>query len=286
MTDKPSSASQPAPAAEPDPAAADEAADDTLVLTAPPAGRPCRGDPGRDSAGDRCQGRRSAERDGRPLRRRRDLPRPPRSRLPEEGRRHPHDGRRGHPGVRLRRPTRCSRSRSRRWTQGGLTEASTVSRSLLDLRHTVEDLDPAHQGDLFSPKKLLGVLPFGAGDRVRGYFDKYRSSQTPPQQDHRVPVLGPGRAAARQCGHRRRAAAAVGGQRPAAPVHLHGPAARREAGRAHRGGRGDRPRAGDRAQAGPPVLRPPEGAGPRRPSWRSASRATSRSTSCARTTSS
>jgi uncharacterized protein YaaN involved in tellurite resistance len=63
-------------------------------------------------------------------------------------------------------------------TQGGLTEASTVSRSLLDLRHTVEDLDPAHQGDLFSPRKLLGVLPFGAGDKVRDYFDKYRSSQT------------------------------------------------------------------------------------------------------------
>jgi uncharacterized protein YaaN involved in tellurite resistance len=62
-------------------------------------------------------------------------------------------------------------------TQGGLTEVSTVSRSLLDLRHTVEDLDPSHQGDLFSPKKLLGVLPFGAGDRIREYFDKYRSSQ-------------------------------------------------------------------------------------------------------------
>ncbi len=60
---------------------------------------------------------------------------------------------------------------------GGLTEASTVSRSLRDLRHEVEDLDPAKQGDLFSPKKLLGLLPFGAGDKLRDYFDKYRSSQ-------------------------------------------------------------------------------------------------------------
>jgi uncharacterized protein YaaN involved in tellurite resistance len=60
---------------------------------------------------------------------------------------------------------------------GGLTESSSVSRSLLDLRHEVEDLDPAKQGDLFSPKKLLGLLPFGAGDRLRDYFDKYRSSQ-------------------------------------------------------------------------------------------------------------
>jgi uncharacterized protein YaaN involved in tellurite resistance len=61
---------------------------------------------------------------------------------------------------------------------GGLTETSSVSRSLLDLRHQVEDLDPSKQGDLFSPKKLLGLLPFGTGDRLRDYFDKYRSSQT------------------------------------------------------------------------------------------------------------
>ncbi len=60
---------------------------------------------------------------------------------------------------------------------GGLTEASTVSQSLLHLRRQVEDLDPAKQGDLFSPKKLLGLVPFGAGDRLRDYFDKYRSSQ-------------------------------------------------------------------------------------------------------------
>src|SRR6476469_4304691 len=60
---------------------------------------------------------------------------------------------------------------------GGLTEASTVGRSLLSLRHEVEDLDPSKQGDLFSPKKLLGILPFGAGDKLRDYFDKYRSSQ-------------------------------------------------------------------------------------------------------------
>jgi uncharacterized protein YaaN involved in tellurite resistance len=61
---------------------------------------------------------------------------------------------------------------------GGLTESSSVSRSLLDLRRQVEDLDPSKQGDLFSPKKLLGLLPFGARDKVRDYFDKYRSSQS------------------------------------------------------------------------------------------------------------
>jgi uncharacterized protein YaaN involved in tellurite resistance len=60
---------------------------------------------------------------------------------------------------------------------GGLSQSSTVSKSLLDLRRTVEELDPSHQGDMFSPRKLLGVLPFGAGDRVKNYFDRYTSSQ-------------------------------------------------------------------------------------------------------------
>jgi uncharacterized protein YaaN involved in tellurite resistance len=60
---------------------------------------------------------------------------------------------------------------------GGLTESSQVSKSLLGLRREIEDLDPSKQGDLFSPRKLLGVLPFGKGDRLRDYFEKYRSSQ-------------------------------------------------------------------------------------------------------------
>ena len=58
---------------------------------------------------------------------------------------------------------------------GGLTEASEVSHSLLALRRQVEDLDPGKQGDLMRPRKLLGLIPFG--DRLRDYFDKYRSSQ-------------------------------------------------------------------------------------------------------------
>src|SRR6266581_1625237 len=35
---------------------------------------------------------------------------------------------------------------------GGVSEASEVSKSLLSLRRTVEELDPAKQGDLFSPR--------------------------------------------------------------------------------------------------------------------------------------
>jgi uncharacterized protein YaaN involved in tellurite resistance len=58
---------------------------------------------------------------------------------------------------------------------GGLTETSSVGKALLSLRREVEDLDPSTQGDLLSPRKLLGLLPFG--DRLRDYFEKYRSSQ-------------------------------------------------------------------------------------------------------------
>ncbi|MDP9210034.1 MAG: toxic anion resistance protein [Actinomycetota bacterium] len=59
----------------------------------------------------------------------------------------------------------------------GLFDASSpVSKSLIDLRNTVEELDPSRQGDLFSPRKLLGMIPMGS--KVRDYFDRYRSSQT------------------------------------------------------------------------------------------------------------
>jgi uncharacterized protein YaaN involved in tellurite resistance len=61
-------------------------------------------------------------------------------------------------------------------TQSGVSEASDISKSLLTLRRTVEDLDPSTQGDLLSPKRLLGILPFG--DRIRDYFGKYQSSQS------------------------------------------------------------------------------------------------------------
>ncbi|HEV3088112.1 MAG TPA: toxic anion resistance protein, partial [Candidatus Elarobacter sp.] len=57
-----------------------------------------------------------------------------------------------------------------------LGEGSPVAKTLLDLRGTVEKLDPARQGDLFSPRKLLGVLPFG--NKLRDYFRGYESSQT------------------------------------------------------------------------------------------------------------
>jgi uncharacterized protein YaaN involved in tellurite resistance len=60
--------------------------------------------------------------------------------------------------------------------RSGLSSSSNVSRSLMQLRRQVDDLDPAHQGDLFSRRKLFGIIPFG--DRLRSYFARYRSSQS------------------------------------------------------------------------------------------------------------
>ncbi|MCL2784254.1 MAG: toxic anion resistance protein [Propionibacteriaceae bacterium] len=57
--------------------------------------------------------------------------------------------------------------------EGGLTAGSTVGKTLMDLRRTVEDLDP-HQ-DRSIKKKLLGVIPMGKN--VQDYFRKYQTSQ-------------------------------------------------------------------------------------------------------------
>jgi uncharacterized protein YaaN involved in tellurite resistance len=64
-----------------------------------------------------------------------------------------------------------------RTMEGGLfDDGSPISRSLIELRKTVEELDPSRQGDLLSSSKILGVIPFG--NRLRDYFLKYQSSQS------------------------------------------------------------------------------------------------------------
>ncbi len=60
-------------------------------------------------------------------------------------------------------------------TKGGSAASATVGNSLLALRRQIDDLNPGHQGDLFSSRKLLGFIPFG--DRLRSYFARYQSSQ-------------------------------------------------------------------------------------------------------------
>lgn len=61
--------------------------------------------------------------------------------------------------------------------RGGLMdESSSVSRSLLELRKTLEDLDPGRQGDLLAPKRLLGFIPIG--NRLKDYFLRFESAQS------------------------------------------------------------------------------------------------------------
>ncbi|MCU1345945.1 MAG: toxic anion resistance protein, partial [Acidimicrobiia bacterium] len=56
---------------------------------------------------------------------------------------------------------------------GAAAPTSKVSQTLLDLRRTVEDLDPKEATGV---KKLLGLIPFG--DKVADYFRKYESAQS------------------------------------------------------------------------------------------------------------
>ena len=53
---------------------------------------------------------------------------------------------------------------------------SNVGTDLAELRRTIEDLDPAKRGNLFAPKKLFGVIPYG--NKLRNYFDGYKSAQS------------------------------------------------------------------------------------------------------------
>jgi len=57
--------------------------------------------------------------------------------------------------------------------EGSLSGNSKVGQTLLDLRRTVEDLDP---GQAAGAKKFLGMIPFG--DKVNDYFRKYQSAQS------------------------------------------------------------------------------------------------------------
>ena len=62
-------------------------------------------------------------------------------------------------------------------SSGVFDPTSKVANSLVKLRRTVQDLDPAKQGLLGGAEhRILGVIPFG--NNLRDYFHKYESSQT------------------------------------------------------------------------------------------------------------
>ncbi|WP_326525745.1 toxic anion resistance protein [Sphingomonas sp.] len=57
-----------------------------------------------------------------------------------------------------------------------MDKESGVGADLAQLRRVIEDLDPGKQGNLMTSKKLFGIIPFG--NKMRDYFDGYKSSQT------------------------------------------------------------------------------------------------------------
>ena len=57
--------------------------------------------------------------------------------------------------------------------EGGLAKGSKIGSTLLELRRTVEDLDPEEAKGV---KKILGMIPFG--DKVDDYFRKYQSAES------------------------------------------------------------------------------------------------------------
>ncbi len=57
--------------------------------------------------------------------------------------------------------------------EGGISQGSAVGKTLLDLRRTVEDLDPSQAT---GAKRWLDMLPFT--DKVTDYFRKYQSAQS------------------------------------------------------------------------------------------------------------
>jgi uncharacterized protein YaaN involved in tellurite resistance len=67
---------------------------------------------------------------------------------------------------------RLLKSPVRALNEGGISKESKVGRTLMELRRTVEDLDP---GQAQGAKKFLGMIPFG--DRLRDYFRKYESAE-------------------------------------------------------------------------------------------------------------
>ena len=64
----------------------------------------------------------------------------------------------------------------RAMNSGVFDEGSAISKSLLDLRVKIEELDPVKQGNLLEPRKLLGFIPWG--NKVQDYFRQYQSAQT------------------------------------------------------------------------------------------------------------
>lgn len=53
-------------------------------------------------------------------------------------------------------------------------EKSPAFKAILEMRSAMDELNPGKQGDLFSPQKLLGFIPFG--NKLQNYFRKFETA--------------------------------------------------------------------------------------------------------------
>ena len=148
---------------------------------------------------------------------------------------------------------------------GGLTETSTVSKSLLSLRRQVEDLDPLEAGRPAQPAQAARPPAVRGRRQAPGLLRQVPLEPAPARRDHHRALPRPGRAPARQRLDRAGEGQPVGGHGPPAPVLLPRPEPRHGPDGADRRDRGDRSGAGQGPQGGHAVLRPPEEPGPADP---------------------
>lgn len=55
-------------------------------------------------------------------------------------------------------------------------EDSAAYQAIAEMRKQLDDLDPGKEGDLMTPNKILGIIPFG--DKMRAYFRRFQSAGT------------------------------------------------------------------------------------------------------------
>ena len=138
----------------------------------------------------------------------------PLARVREEGREHPHDGRRRHPRRGRPSATECSRRQCVRSSRG-FDAGSNVSKTLLDLRKTIEGLDPAKASGV---RKLLGDHPVRRP--AARLLPPLRERADPHQRDPECPVPRPGRAPQGQRCSRAGEGASLGDDATAGTVRL------------------------------------------------------------------
>lgn len=59
-------------------------------------------------------------------------------------------------------------------------EDSPAFKAIQDMRAHLDTLNPGREGDLFQPRKLLGIIPYG--NRLQAYFRKFQSASTQLQK--------------------------------------------------------------------------------------------------------